>query len=45
MQSAPGDPNSINLDGMSFREKQKYFEKEIREHSVAQPAKPTCKFF
>ncbi|PVD32583.1 hypothetical protein C0Q70_08025 [Pomacea canaliculata] len=43
--SAPGDPNSINLDGMSFREKQKYFEKEIREHSVAQPAKPTSKHF
>ncbi|XP_025089004.1 protein scribble homolog isoform X6 [Pomacea canaliculata] len=45
LKSAPGDPNSINLDGMSFREKQKYFEKEIREHSVAQPAKPTSKHF
>lgn len=36
---------NANLDHLSFREKMKFFEKEIQEHSVEPPAKPPAKRF
>ena len=40
LQNIPADTNA-NLDQLSFRDKMKFFEKEIKDHSDKQPAKGT----